>query len=334
MKKIAIVVSLLIVLAVVGAACVSGMVSMPGKSFEGTPKPPDNALVEEVNADVKRLAGDIGERNLTRKPAALAAAASFIELALKGAGYEVEKQRYDVNGLPVENLIVERKGTKAPTEIVVIGAHYDSAEGTPGADDNASGVAANLALARRFASKNTARTLRFVFFVNEEPPYFREDTMGSVVYANELKKRGENVVAMLSLETIGYFSDQDGSQLYPFPLSLLYPSTGNFIGFVANTESKELVHDVVRVFREHAEVPSEGASVPASIEGVDWSDHLAFWRHGWNALMVTDTAPFRNPHYHEPSDVPDVVDPVRLARTTKGLEAVVQYLGDNWRTSP
>ena len=260
---------------------------------------------------------------MTRQPAALAAASSWIELQLRAAGYEVQKQRYEVKGQPVENLIVEKRGKQTPSEIVVVGAHYDSAEGTPGADDNASGVASLLALARKFSAKETARTLRFVFFVNEEPPYFRTDNMGSVVYANECKQRGDDVVAMLSLETIGYYSDTEGSQKYPFPLSLLYPSTGNFIGFVANTESKKLAHESVRVFREHASVPSEGASVPASIEGVDWSDHLAFWRHGYPALMVTDTAPFRNPHYHEATDVPGVVDAKRLARTTIGLEAVV-----------
>lgn len=330
--------------AVALAACVHGMVSMPGASFAGTPPPLDDAgraLQTQLAQDVQRLAVDIGERNVTRKPAALAAAAGFIELQLVGMGYAVDKQRYDAQrfaaryaarapepkvGHPVENLIVERRGSTRPSEIVVVGAHYDSAEGTPGADDNASGVAAALALARAFSTRTPERTVRLVFFVNEEPPWFEGAHMGSEVYAASCRARGDDVIAMFSLETLGYFSDAPGSQQYPFPFSLFYPSTGSFVAFVADLDSQRLAHDAVRAFRERATVPSEGASLPASIEGVDWSDHGPFWRHGYRAVMATDTAPFRNPHYHEPTDLPPTLDLERLTRAVQGIEAVVAAL--------
>lgn len=326
-------------------ACVHGMVSMPGESFRGKTPPLDDdgqKLTAQLQADIQRLAVDIGERNVTRRPEALAAAASFLELQLRGMGYDVEKQRYEArlfasryqtapppgvaDGHPVENLVVERRGAKRPGEIVIVGAHYDSAEGTPGADDNASGVAAALALARAFSTRSPERTVRFVFFVNEEPPWFEGEHMGSEVYARSIRSRGDDVIAMLSLETMAYFTDEKDTQHYPFPFSLFYPSTGSFVGFVADTESKRLVHEVVRVFRTEGTVPSEGASVPASIEGIDWSDHGPFWRQGYRALMVTDTAPFRNPHYHEPTDTPATVDVDKLARTVLGLEVVIADL--------
>lgn len=322
-------------------ACVHGMVSMPGESFAGAPPPLDEggrALAEQVSADVRRLAVDIGERNVSRKPEALAAAASFVELQLRGMGYTVDKQRFEAQrfapryaarrpepavGHPVENLVAERRGKGRASEIVVVGAHYDSAEGTPGADDNASGVAAALALARAFAVRAPERTVRFVFFVNEEPPWFEGPHMGSDVYAAHCRARGDDVVAMFSLETLGFFSDAPGSQQYPFPFSLVYPSTGTFVGFVGDLSSQRLVHEAVRRFREHATVASEGASVPGSIEGIGWSDHAAFWRHGYRAVMVTDTAPFRNPHYHEPTDLPPTLDVERLVRTVQGLDAMI-----------
>ncbi|MCC7071558.1 MAG: M20/M25/M40 family metallo-hydrolase [Deltaproteobacteria bacterium] len=320
------------------------MVSMPGQSFSGTPPALDDAeraLAEQLSADVRRLAVDIGERNVARKPEALAAASSFVELQLRGMGYAVEKQRYEAQrfapryaartpepsvGHPVENLIAERRGKGRAAEIVVVGAHYDSAEGTPGADDNASGVAAALALARAFAARAPERTVRFVFFVNEEPPWFEGPHMGSDVYAAACRARGDDVVAMFSLETLGFFSDAPGSQQYPFPFSLVYPSTGAFVGFVGDLPSQRLVHESVRLFRTRATVASEGASVPGSIEGIDWSDHASFWRHGYRAVMVTDTAPFRNPHYHEPTDLPPTLDVDRLVRAVRGLDEVVTGL--------
>jgi hypothetical protein len=165
-----------------------------------------------------------------------------------------------------------------------------------------------------------------VAFVNEEPPYFTTSQMGSFVYAKECRKRKDKITAMLSLETIGFYSDQDGSQSYPPPLSLFYPSKGNFIGFVGNLSSRRLVRRVVGSFREHAKFPSEGAALPGWVPGVFWSDHWSFWKHGYHALMVTDTAPFRYVHYHTPEDTIDKIDFERLARVVAGLEKVVADL--------
>ena len=181
-------------------------------------------------------------------------------------------------------------------------------------------------LARAFAGRTPTRTLRLVFFVNEEPPHFQTEHMGSWVYAKQCRKRNENVVAMLSLETIGYYSDDKGTQKYPRPLSLFYPSRGNFIAFVGNVSSRRLVRQVVGSFRRHARFPSEGGAIPGFVPGVGWSDHWSFWQEGYEAVMVTDTAPFRYPHYHLPSDGPDKLDYERTALLVSGLERVVEDL--------
>jgi Zn-dependent M28 family amino/carboxypeptidase len=209
----------------------------------------------------------------------------------------------------------------------VIGAHYDSVFGSPGANDNGSGVAAVLALAQRFASAKPKQTLRFVAFVNEEPPYFLSGEMGSQVYARRCKERGDKISAMISLETIGYFSDVPNSQTYPSPgLGLFYPNVGNFIGFVSNVKSRALLRRVITLFRKHAKVPSEGASLPAFIPGVSWSDQWSFWQQGYPAIMVTDTAPFRYPYYHSSNDTPDKLDYDRFTLVVSGMEKVIQEL--------
>jgi Zn-dependent M28 family amino/carboxypeptidase len=187
-------------------------------------------------------------------------------------------------------------------------------------------VAAVLALARRFAPRKVDRTLRFMAFANEEPPFFRTEDMGSRVYARRCAERGEKVVAMLSLETIGFYDDRPGTQHYPPPFGLLYPSRGNFIGFIGNTASGSLVRRAVAAFRRNEPFPSEGAAMPESISGVGFSDQWSFWREGYPALMVTDTAMYRYPFYHRAQDTPDKVDFDRLARVVRGLEHVVAVL--------
>ncbi|MDQ3282013.1 MAG: M28 family peptidase [Acidobacteriota bacterium] len=280
-------------------------------------------MVDALRRDVETLCG-FGERN-TFVPKNLFAAADFIEGELRSAGYEVERQLYDVpeDGVRVANLIVELRGATQPNDIVVIGAHYDSVEGTAGADDNASGVAALLSLARKYAHAKPAKTLRFVAFANEEPPHFQTQSMGSWQYARRCYEKRENIVAMLSLETIGYYSDAPGSQQYPPPLAAMYPSTGNFIGFASNVGSRGLTSRCVKAFKGRTAFPVESASLPEAIPGIGWSDQWAFWQFGWKAVMVTDTAPFRNPHYHRPSDRPSTLDYERLAQVVDGLDGVV-----------
>jgi len=282
------------------------------------------ALRAELVADVEKLAGEIGERNV-RRYTELNTAADFIESSFARAGFQPRRDSYELRGLTCHNIEVEIQGARP--DIVVVGAHYDSVYYCPGANDNGSGVAALLALARRFAAKSVGQTLRFIAFVNEEPPFFQREDMGSFIYAGRCKKRGDKISAMISLETIGYFSDAPHSQKYPAPgLGVFYPSTGNFIGFVGNTRSRALLRRAISTFREQKKLPSEGAALPSFIPGVGWSDQWAFWQHGYPGIMITDTAPFRYPHYHEPSDTPDKLDYDRFTLVVSGMEAVVAEL--------
>lgn len=300
-------------------------IRMPGKSYQGPLQPlttQEIHLRDTLRRDVQKLAGEIGERNVWQYPS-LAAAADFLETSLAESFHDIRRHGYEISGLICRNIEVEIRGSDRADEIVIIGAHYDSVAGSSGANDNATGAAAVLALARLLAGKRTSRTLRFVEFVNEEPPFFQSRQMGSLVYAKHCRDRGERIVAMLSLETIGYYSDEKGSQHYPFPFGLFYPSTGNFIAFVGNTSSARLVCDVVASFRRHTKYPSEGGALPGFIPGIGFSDQWAFWQEGYPAVMVTDTALFRYPYYHTPGDTPDKVRYDPLARVVAGLEKVI-----------
>jgi peptidase M28-like protein len=301
-------------------------IRMPGKrvSKAGSLSAGEVALRDELRADVQKLAGEIGERNMWRYPQ-LNAAANFIEDSFSRAGFRPRRDSYELRGQTCHNIEAEIAGARP--DILLIGAHYDSVFGSPGANDNGSGVAALLALARRFAGKTTEHTVRFVSFVNEEPPYFLSDEMGSFVYASRCKARGDKIAAMISLETIGYFSDSPGSQTYPSPgLGIFYPKIGNFIGFVSNVQSRALLRRVIGLFRENAKIPSEGAALPAFVPGVSWSDQRSFWRHSYPGIMVTDTAPFRYPYYHSSSDTPDKLDYDRFTLVVSGIEKVIEGL--------
>jgi Zn-dependent M28 family amino/carboxypeptidase len=280
------------------------------------------ALREELRADVQKLAGEIGERNMACYPE-LNAAADFIDHSLNHAELRPRRDTYELQGRLCHNIETEIRG--AHPEILLIGAHYDSVSGSPGANDNGSGVAALLALARRFAARQPTSTLRFVAFVNEEPPYFLSEQMGSFVYAKRCKLRGDQISGMISLETIGYFSDAPRSQTYPLPgLGAFYPKVGNFIGLVGNVASRAFLSRVSALFRQHAKVPSETAALPSFIPGVSWSDQWSFWQQGYRGMMITDTAPFRYPHYHRATDTPDKLDYDRFALVVSGIEKVIE----------
>ncbi len=311
------------------AGFVAWMVVMPGASHTGplpALTPAQQVCAARLRADVEHLAGTIGERSLDRGVVSLARAAEWLESRFAELGDSVVSQTFTVGTHTVRNLEVERRGTTRPEEIVLLGAHYDTVPGCPGADDNTSGCAALLELARQLQGEEHARTLRFVAFVNEEPPYFETAAMGSRVYAERSAQREEAIVAMLSLETLGYYDTTPGSQRYPSPFDWLYPDTGDFIAFVGELGSRSLVRQVVGTFRDSAAFPSEGVAAPGWIPGIDWSDHASFSRLGFPAVMVTDTAPFRNPHYHQVSDRPDSLDYERFARVVEGLAAVVRAL--------
>lgn len=305
-------------------------VRMPGQSFSG-PFPPatatQQALETELRGHVTALAGTIGERS-TRRHAAAQQAAAYVDQALRHLGYDVVSQEFQAHGQTERNLEATLVGTTWPSEIVVVGAHYDSAEDAPGADDNASGTAAVLALARALKTTRPGRTIRFVAFATEEPPSFPTADMGSRHYADAARAANDSIVAMLSIESIGYFDVEPGSQKYPFPLNLAYPDRGDFIGFVSNLRSAGLVRRAIATFRAHTAFPTQGAAAPWWVPGVWWSDHWPFWRQGYRAIMISDTAPYRNPFYHTPEDTPDKLDFGRMARVVDGLAAVVQDLAN------
>jgi hypothetical protein len=321
---------LFLIIGVALGVCWRIMLWMPGRSHHG-PLPPatesQTALAAELRRDVERLAAEIGSRS-TFFPRKLADAALFLRNELERAGYPTITEYPVERGSATPSFEVTLTGTTRPGEIIVIGAHYDVFQGTPGADDNASGCAAVLALARRFAHKPQPRTIRFVLFTSEEPPNFMQPAMGSWVYAKACRERNDAITAMLSLETLGYYSTAPGSQHYPPGLSLLFPSTGDFVAFVGNVSSRGLLRHSIGVFRETTPFPSEGAALPQGVPGVGWSDHWAFWQEGYKAIMVTDTALFRNANYHTPTDTPDTLDYDRLARVVEGLERVITTLAD------
>lgn len=314
----------------------SVLLNMPGRSWRG-PLPPltdaQAALAETLRRDVTRLAAGLGPRSMWQ-PEHLSAAAEMIAAAFATAGLAVVHCHYAIGTTQCVNIEATLPGVSRPDEIILIGAHYDTVDDTPGADDNASGVAGLLALARAAAAHRPARTLRFVAFVNEEPPFFQTDQMGSLVYAGMCRARGDNIRAMVCLESLGYYRDEDGTQWYPPVLAPVlrpfFPSQGNFIGFTSNLRSIRLLRRVTGAFRRAAQFPSEGAVLPAFISGL--SDNWAFWQHGYPAVMVTDTAMFRNPHYHTARDLPDTLDFERMARVVSGLEQVMLELAGSAAT--
>lgn len=295
--------------------------STPGESFAGSSaKPKDGALAGQLENHVRSLSGK--PRNL-QVIASITRTTGYLQAELSSYGYTVERQSVLD---PADNLIVRLKAKQADAPVLVIGAHYDSFGAAPGADDNASGVAALLELARRLKSRDgrLEQNLVLVFFANEEPPYFKSNAMGSLVHAPSLSD-DKPVIGVISLESIGYFSDEEGSQHYPFPLSLRYPGTGNFIAFVGDLSSREFLRETIGEFRAHARIPSVGGTAPGFVQGIDWSDHWGYSLQGIPAIMVTDTAPFRNPNYHKRSDTPETLDYQRLALVVEGLEGMLVY---------
>ena len=239
----------------------------------------------------------------------------------------MEEQPFDVGERTFRNFIARYGPAGAP--ILVVGAHYDVCGEQPGADDNASAVAGLLELARLFSRYGPEMThrLELALWPLEEPPNFRTPAMGSAVHASSLAHREADVRGMICLEMLGYFSDEPGSQSYPAPgMGLLYPSRGNFISVVGNVSSWGFPRSVKGRMAGATELPVRSINAPALVPGVDFSDHLNFWKHGWNAAMITDTAFFRNPNYHLVSDTPDTLDYERMAQVCTGVYAAMTTL--------
>jgi Zn-dependent M28 family amino/carboxypeptidase len=273
-------------------------------------------VTDNLYKHVEYLSVRIGDRHLW-KDSSLEKTADYIESTFVKGGYSVWRQTYSCYGKSVSNLIVEKSGTEE--EFVIIGAHYDTVPGTPGADDNASAVAGLLELARLLKDGKNSKTLVFVAFVNEEPPCFGSYNMGSMVYANHLKKRGVSVEVMASLEMIGFFSRQP-IQTYPLPgMGLFYPKTADYIGVVGNIRSSRYVSLFKKRIRKHSRIKTRSLTAPEFFGGINLSDNYSFWHHGYRAVMITDTSFFRNRNYHQETDTIETIDFEQMAELVKGL---------------
>lgn len=293
------------------------------------PRPPDGpGLAARLRSHVETIGSS--EHN-TSTPAALEAAARYIEQTLAADGYQVRHQSYQAGGQAVRNIEVSvanlEKGKK-PARIFIVGAHYDSAPGAPGANDNGSGTAAVLELARLLKDMRPSQgtELKFVFFVNEEPPWFMGNEMGSMRHARQLHDEGQHVEGALILETIGWYSQARHSQKLPPGLEGHYPDTGNFIAFVGTLASSALVQDALSAFRAGSDFPAQGLAAPAYVQGVTLSDHASYNRFGYPAIMITDTAFMRYPYYHTAQDTPDKLDYASVARVVQGLAHTIESL--------
>ena len=281
---------------------------------------------EKLRAAVTALAVEIGPRDLfNNNIAGLRKAEDYITARLKAAGCKVEFQEYPSSGTKVKNIICVKPGLAAPGEIIVIGAHYDTFN-NPGADDNASGVAGMLELAEYAAARKYRRTLKFIAFANEEPPFFKKDGMGSAVYAKAAAEMKEDIKAALVLEMIGYFTEKRLSQRYPPLIGPFFPDRGNFIAQISNFSSRKIAGRIDKVFKGSSKLPLRTVSLPSFVPGVDYSDHRSFWGAGYPAVMFTDTSFYRTPHYHKYTDLPGTLNYEYMAAFLDGMKAAMDDL--------
>lgn len=273
-------------------------------------------VVENLYKHVEYLSVKIGDRHLW-KEGSLESTADYVESAFASYGYAPQRQTFSCHGKSVSNVIAEKKGTGE--EAVVVGAHYDTMPGTPGADDNASAVASLLELAKLLREGSNQKTYLFAAFVNEEPPFFGFPHMGSMVYAKHLREREISVEVMVSLEMLGYFR-REPVQMYPLPgMGMLYPKTADYVGVVGNFHSFRYITFFRKGIRKHSSIKTKSLVAPEFFGGVNFSDHFSFWRHGYRAVMVTDTAFFRNTHYHQETDTIDTLNFEQMGEVVRGL---------------
>lgn len=291
-------------------------------------------LALRLNDHVSMLAGEIGERNVF-SVASLNRAADYIENQLKSYGYEPNIQEYKLEGefsppnrkTALRNIeAAAGKKSNADDGVYVVGAHYDTAPGTPGADDNASAVAVLLELARLLKNEGPAQEIRLVAFSSEEPPSFGSADMGSYRYVEKLKEEKVKVKGMICLEMAGYYNPKPGSQFYPPFLHLFFPDQGDFIALVGNFKSRKFLKHFEKIWRSHSDFPLVSAALPSMVPGVGLSDHVNFWNAGIPALMLTDTAFFRNPFYHSSDDTPEKLDYEKMSRLTETILLLLQSI--------
>lgn len=308
--------------ALAGCCVVCGVVqptSRPQVEGEG------QASAQRLRSDVTTIVEGFGPRGHLQ-PEALDRVADHIAHELELAGAGVQRQVYEgLDGLQYQNVIARFGPTTGP--VVIVGAHYDAADGLPGADDNASGTAGLLELARLLGRSEWDTAIELVAYSTEEPPHFRTQWMGSAVHADAIAASQREVVAMLSLEMIGRFSDEPRSQTFPAPgMGLLYPTKGNFIALVGKTGQGGVIRRAKRAFRHATDLPVRSITAPTSVPGIDFSDHLNYWAYDMDALMVTDTAFFRNFDYHTQQDTVDRLDFDRMAKVVDGVYGIVAAL--------
>lgn len=283
-------------------------------------------LRDALREHIKALAVDIGPRTPFTGDS-LARAADYIQSAFEDAGLSVTEQPYQYYGQRVVNLVATHPAATGASVCYLVGAHYDTVATTPGADDNASAVAVMLELAHRLPEAKLKVPVRFVAFTLEEPPAFFTSHQGSRVFVRTCQLSGDCVLGALILEMVGYTSPR---QHYPFaPRWPGYPAQGNFIGIVGNWRSRRFGRAILKGFRNNAQLPVESLFLPFDgwiLPATRLSDHASFWDAGWPALMITDTAFFRNPNYHLPSDNIDTLDFVFMAQLVKSLELALLEL--------
>jgi Zn-dependent M28 family amino/carboxypeptidase len=307
---------------------VVGLTTFGWQGFYRTQETPlrDKELPERLKTHVVKLSDEIGERSIFRYPA-LTEAADYITKVFQDFGFSVEFQEYLLMERRVKNIIVSKPGNKKSDELIVIGAHYDTCF-NPGADDNASGVAGLLELARLIASEENNKTIRFIAFTCEEPPFFKTKDMGSFVYARGAREKQENIKAAVILEMLGYYSNRPFSQRYPLFLGPFYPNRANFIAVVGNFSNQRLVRWLTHHFREYSQFPISSVVLFDFIPGVDFSDHWSFWQNDFSAVMVTDTAFYRYRHYHRDSDTFEKLDYQSMAAVVEGLKEAILKLAE------
>ena len=286
----------------------------------------EKELSYSLKGHVYKLSNEIGDRSMFRYDN-LIKAEDYIAGEFKSFGYTVKFDEYEVSGKKARNIIAVKEGKEIPGEIVIVGAHYDACF-NPGADDNASGIAAVLELARMLAKTETRRTVKFIAFVNEEPPFFKTDSMGSRVYARAAKEKGKNIKGVIVFEMIGYYTDKLHSQRYPPFLGPFYPNRGNFVLVVGNISSRNLGKRVIRYFKDASLFPIESLTGVSIIPGIDFSDHASFWEEKYPAVMITDTAFYRNPNYHTSSDTYETLNYESMAMVTAGFKRVILSLAN------
>jgi hypothetical protein len=281
---------------------------------------------ERLKAHLRALTKTIGERSV-RFPENLNKTANYIQSFYEDVGIAVHRDSYDYADFKVGNVVAELTFGTQPSRRYLLGAHYDSVSGTVGADDNASAVAVQLEVARGLKTLIGQDTLdlavTFVSFALEEPPVYGTRYMGSRVYAKRARKEQEKIDGMICLEMVGYACYEPGCQHYPFPLGFFgYPKQGNYIGIVSNFKSGDFSQALFKAFQKNPELPVVKSKIPFNgriVPAVRLSDHASFWDHGFKAVMITDTAFFRNPHYHRASDTMEKLDYRFMAELVESL---------------